>query len=70
MTDDQILISQIHELPESLKIEVAQFVKNLKHRVSTESGEKHRRRKAGSHPGMFIMAPDFDEPLEEFEEYM
>ena len=30
----------------------------------------HRRRKFGSAKGMIIIAKDFDEPLEDFREYM
>ena len=69
MTDEQTLISQIHNLPENLKAEVALFIENLKKRTSKPT-EKHPQRKAGSLPGVFVMMPDFDEPLDEFEEYM
>ncbi len=70
MIDEQTLISQIHNLPENLKAEVARFVESLKKRTEPESVVKHPRRKAGSRPGAFVMSPDFDDPLEEFEEYM
>jgi len=66
MTDEKALMSQIHDLPEKLKLEVALFVENLKKSSETQSEKKHKRRKAGSHPGMFVMAPNFDDPLEEF----
>ncbi len=70
MTDEQALISQIHKLPENQKAKVARYVEKLRERVIVEPVKKHPRRKAGSYPGMFVMSPDFDEPLEEFEEYM
>ena len=30
----------------------------------------HQKRKLGSGKGLFIVSPDFDEPLEDFKEYM
>ena len=74
MTDEQALISQIHELPESLKAEVASFVSKLTSRSekkgSTVTSTERRPRKAGSAAGKYHMAPDFDEPLEDFKDYM
>lgn len=71
MTDEKALIELIHSLPEHLKAEVAKFIENLtKRKASEDSIVKPRRPKAGSIPGKFKMAPDFDAPLEEFKEYM
>jgi len=72
MTDEQALISQIHKLPESLKAEVARFVAKLTGDPDTSSTSNtvRRPRKAGSAAGKYHMAPDFNEPLEDFEDYM
>ncbi|MBP6820064.1 MAG: DUF2281 domain-containing protein [Acidobacteria bacterium] len=34
------------------------------------NGEKPKRRRAGTAKGNFWMSPDFNEPLEDFKEYM
>ena len=70
MTDETALILEIQRLPDDLKVEALAIIKNLARRQASNSSESRPRRKAGSHLGMFVMAPDFDEPLEEFEEYM
>ena len=38
--------------------------------VAQSNGEKPKRRRAGTAKGNFWMSPDFDEPLEDFKEYM
>ena len=71
MTDEKALMSQIHTLPESLKAEVARFVESLKKQANKENAVKPSRRpKAGSMAGKIMILPGFDDPLEEFEEYM
>lgn len=71
---EQILIDEIHTLPENLKQEVLHFVQFLKQKQNIETEntqpEKKRERKFGSAKGMFIMTEAFDEPLEDFAEYM
>ncbi len=70
MTSDTALIADILRLPPAGKAEIAEHVERLKETVLDETKQKHPRRRAGSLPGVFVMMPDFDEPLEEFEEYM
>ncbi|MFN0277010.1 MAG: DUF2281 domain-containing protein [Pyrinomonadaceae bacterium] len=74
MTNEQALIAEIHNLPQSKQAEAVdaalRLIKNLAKQTAEESAKKHPRRKAGSRPGAYIMSPDFDDPLEEFEEYM
>lgn len=69
---EQALIQEIQTLPENLKQEVLQFVQSLKQKQTekTELEKPRKNRKAGSAKGMFVMADDFDEPLEDFAEYM
>jgi antitoxin (DNA-binding transcriptional repressor) of toxin-antitoxin stability system len=38
--------------------------------TSEQSEAKPKRRRAGTAEGTFWMSPDFNEPLEEFKEYM
>ncbi len=72
MTNEQTLIQEINTLPESLKLEVLHFVQFLKQKQNgaKESDKPRKKRQAGSAKGMFVMADDFDEPLEDFAEYM
>ncbi|GEO05277.1 hypothetical protein AAE02nite_29410 [Adhaeribacter aerolatus] len=67
MTDIQ-LFSQISSLPPALKKEVSDFVEFLKQKE--KSKKKITERQFGYAKGFFKMAPDFDEPLEDFKEYM
>lgn len=71
MTDIQ-LYKEIESLPEELKKQVSDFVERLKKKTKFASKkEKINERKAGIAKGFFIkMSDDFDEPLEEFKEYM
>ena len=74
MTNEQVLIQEIHTLPENLKAEVLHFVQFLKQKqnaeVETPKPRKKRERKFGGAKGMFVMTEAFDEPLEDFAEYM
>ena len=69
---EQTLIQEIHTLPENLKLEVLHFIQSLKQKQTekTELEKPRKKRKAGSAKGMFVMADDFDEPLEDYAEYM
>lgn len=71
---EQALINEIHTLPESLKLEVLHFVQFLKQKQTEKSADekplKKRERKFGAAKGMFVMTEAFDEPLEDFAEYM
>jgi Protein of unknown function (DUF2281) len=70
---NETLIQEIYTLPDNLKQEVLQYVQFLKqkHDVKTETEKpKKRERKFGSAKGMFVMSDAFDEPLEDFAEYM
>lgn len=67
MTDLQ-LYSQISSLPADLKKEVSDFVEFLKQK--SKANAKPKERKFGYAKGFFKMSPDFDEPLEDFKDYM
>jgi Protein of unknown function (DUF2281) len=63
MTEEKLILSQIQQLPEQLKQEVLHTKYNAQNR-------KPKNRKAGSAEGKSTLAPDFDEPLKDFKEYM
>lgn len=63
--------SVIHEfksLPDELKQQVADFISFLT--VKKPSKKTPRKPKFGCVKGQIIMATDFDEPLDDFKEYM
>jgi hypothetical protein len=67
MTDIQ-LYSQITSLPADLKKEVSDFVEFLKQKTKAKTILK--KRQLGAAKGLIKMSPDFDEPLEDFKDYM
>jgi hypothetical protein len=62
------LYSEISSLPASLKQEVKNFVEVLKSK--SKSRTKVKEREFGCAKGLFKMHDDFDEPLEDFKDYM
>ncbi len=69
MTEEKLILSQIQQLPEQLKQEVLHYIEFLQAKYNAQN-EKSKNRKAGSAEGKFKLAPDFDQPLEDFKEYM
>jgi hypothetical protein len=68
---EQLILRELHNLPEALKVQVLKYVQILKKQSApSESGKPRTRRKAGSAEGKYVLAPDFDAPLEDFKEYM
>ena len=67
MSDLQIY-TELLSLPENLKEEVKDFIGFLK--LKSKSEVRVKERKFGSAKGFFEMSDDFDEPLEDFVEYM
>jgi hypothetical protein len=67
MTDLQ-LYNQITSLPADLKKEVSDFVEFLKQKAKPKV--KLKSRQLGAAKGLIKMSPDFDEPLEDFKDYM
>jgi hypothetical protein len=67
MSDEQLL-EKVSKLPEGLKSEVVDFIDFLlKKRGLAETKYKPV---FGSGKGMFFIKPGFDEPLEDFKDYM
>lgn len=69
--DNILLYSKLSALPDNLKAEVADFIDYLatKYQASQPSSDQPKPQ-FGSGKGMFVMHDDFDEPLEDFAEYM
>lgn len=67
MTDIQ-LYNQIAALPADLKKEVSDFVQFLKQKANAD--KKVKERQFGYAKDFFKMSPDFDEPLDDFKDYM
>lgn len=76
MTIETAILKNVEKLPDSVKQAVFLYTEFLASQYAEETSEKAKtptkRRLAGSMKGTFILPlPDnFDEPLEDFEEYM
>ena len=68
MNTDLQLYTQISSLPADLKQEVSDFVEFLQQKAKAK--KKLKERNPGSAKGLIKMSPDFDEPLEDFKDYM
>ena len=69
--DTTLLYSKLATLPESMKSEVSDFIDFLINKAKKENiTTNNPKPKFGSGKGMFKMKPDFDEPLEDFKDYM
>jgi hypothetical protein len=62
------LYTKLSTLPPALKAEVSDFVDFLLSKK--KSAIKAKKPKFGYAKGQFKMSPDFDEPLDDFKEYM
>lgn len=70
MTEKAIL-SEIHSLPENLRLEVMQYISFLKNKYVKGSDQPvQKKRVFGMAKGKYEMSDDFDEPLDEFKPYM
>ncbi len=66
--NDSIIYSKLSTLPENLKSEVSDFIDSL---VAKEKKTSEKKKLIlGSGKGIFVMHDDFDEPLEDFKDYM
>ena len=69
------ILEKLESLPESLQVKVLHYIDSLieeqKQALEQESAPK-KYRFAGTMKGTFVLplSDDFDEPLEDFEEYM
>jgi len=63
------LMNRVSKLPLNLKEEVSDFVDFLINKHIT-AGSPKQPLKFGMMKGNFVMSEDFDEPLEDFKDYM
>lgn len=66
---DLSLYTKISSLPDSLKSEVIDFIDFLKTKKKSKKNPK-KNRIFGYAKGAITLKPDFDEPLEDFKDYM
>jgi hypothetical protein len=66
------ILAQYEKLPDNYKREAADFIEFLLNKSGkNDNGEKSGKRNGlGSLKGLIHMEDDFDEPLEEFKDYM
>lgn len=65
------IYTKFNVLPDNLKNQVMNFIDSLLERIpKNKKAGKPKTPKFGSCIGMFEMSPDFDEPLEDFKDYM
>jgi len=69
MIQDNQLLDDFHSLPPEKQEEVIDFIGYLKSKTKVSSDSKSRNA-YGSLKGTFSVSEDFDEPLEDFAEYM
>lgn len=63
-----LLYSKLASLPDNLKAEVGDFIDFLA--TKAKKKQKKVKPKFGSGKDMFVMKSDFDQPLDDFKEYM
>ena len=62
------LYTKINSLPDDIKSEVNDFIDYLM--TKKEKEFKKKKPKFGCAKGQIYISPDFDEPLDDFKEYM
>jgi len=63
------LVAKYESLPDELKKEAEAYIDSL-HEQANSSGETDKLRPIGMAKGRIWMSDDFDEPLEDFKDYM
>lgn len=66
---EQLILRELHNMPESLKVEVLHFVQFLKQETKKSQKPQRLKRQAGILKGKIWMAPDFDAPLKDCKDY-
>lgn len=70
--DNTVLQKKLSGLPENMHAEVADFIDFLLLKASKQqqTSAPDAKPQFGSGKGMFVMHDNFDEPLEDFKDYM
>lgn len=61
---------KIYSLPPEMQTEVEDFIDFLLQKSTQTQNQAKKERKVGFLKGTFMMGSDFDEPLDDFKEYM
>ncbi len=69
MTNTTLKIA-INSLPKELRAEVVDFIEFLKSKSKSKSKAKLKAREFGYAKGKITLSSDFDEPLDDFKDYM
>ena len=64
--DNILLYSKLSNLPDSMKLEVSNFIDFL---MSKNKKPTKQKPKFGSAKGMFKMKKNFDDPIDDFKDY-
>lgn len=64
------LFEEIASLPANLQEEVKEFIAALKTKAQKQPQPPLQKRQFGAGKGLITMSDDFDEPLDDFKEYM
>lgn len=67
--EEKLILSKIRLLPNELKQEILDFIEFLVKKYQQNGGSK-KQPQFGMAKGVFKMSDDFDEPLDDFKEYM
>lgn len=68
---EKLILAEIHQLPESLKLEVLHFIVFLKQEHNQKIAPNTKEERIfGKSKGRYKLAADFGAPLEDFKEYM
>jgi len=67
---DLSLYIRISSLPVGLKSELSDYLDFLVFKKLNNGKQTKKHPKAGCMKGLFVTHPDFDEPLDDFKEYM
>ncbi len=67
---EQMIYSKIRELPVDMKKEVNDFVDFLLAKRRNNNSQAKKQRIFGYAKGSIVIKSNFDEPLEDFKEYM
>jgi hypothetical protein len=71
MISDTEIVTAIRQLPEELQQEALHYIAFLATRRNIQSANVNpKKRQFGSAKGKYILAPDFDAPLQDFKDYM
>ena len=66
---EQLILSQLYTMPENLKMEVLDFTNYLVAKYQLKQSSK-KYPVFGSAKDKYVLSSDFDEPLEDFKDYM